>query len=1600
MSLMDDVFNDLDKNNRTRQSNSNQSKSLMDDVFNDLDNQPKEPTYQEPIQEPIQQPKEDKKGFFGTVGGMIGAVGKDMGTGIKHLGYLINPFDDVGMSDIADMTREANKKNEQDEDWKNAANLVHSVTGGATFGGLQNPEYIEPGAINIAGTIGGAFVPGGAIASGLRGTRLGANVAPQMNVLQKGFQYGKEGMVAGAAYGAIDETAQGFSNPEDFNLADSAKRIGIDATIGAVGDPLIMGAVGAIGQGARRVWNSDAIQNQNAFIGRNKDIGPMNEPDRLRPEQSKSLMDDVLDQQTSQQVPYNVLRENPINVDLPSYAPTNYRVDSSFNVQAQTPSVINARRANPEPIKVARKANDYQVPQNDNVIVYRRDTQSNFSSPSVRPHGLYMSMVDDLNNFRTPFEDVGDSNYWSKANPRNPLVANETVVNHRRFGLRGSGEASAGVASLKQLVSDNEFNRLLSMNKQQLIDELNVKFPGPDYTRYYDSYELLEAYAGQLARQRGFDSIILRDSRHPEFSEMTILQDDILGELSSTRPTFNYRLNRTFGNSERVQNDTGMNPTNQSYNLTRRPIAQSIEIQSTGTQPQQNMLPNIQPQRVDDAISEQINNFNAGKSNINIADEINRYQANLNDNVIPLVPQAGTSRQRQFIDTYNQSSKAVDEVSNQLDGRYQVRTNQEVVNIANRIVGQDLEEAVSYFKRTRRDPQVKLAVGMRLVDEFQTQGNFQRASEIVEELAEMGTQAGRNVQMFSVYNRLTPQGVLVHAQRLVKATNEMLPPGKEVKLTSDMAAKLTDTANTIQTMKGQNLQANNVMNIMQKVKQGNALTDVELQTVRSFVEDARKFIGDVVDTKPQRPKLVKDTRSRDKVVDFFAKQEELAKQRIAKRRNAANSLPLDLYYDYAVVGASKVAKGIVKFSDFAEEMVKEFGEEIRPYMQQIYNKAVDTFNLQTDSVTRRKLSEAEKVVNKAIRDNNITTEEAEVIRQAAKQLADKTGDARIEASMELQATLQLLARPTFGEKISTTQVIMQLFNPKTIIRNILGNELFYRAEQLSKLIAVPIDIIQSTKTGTRTIFFKSGNQGEYWRNWLRGAKSGWNRLNPEGLQTQYDLNTATFQSKVNPLYWLEKALGASLRSFDYAGYKRAYNKQLGQMAKSRAYSEGYRGIELNTKAQEYMLQYDDNLASIADQYGKYATFQDNTALSMGLQRIKRALNFNKDFGLGDLVLRYPKTPGNLIMRALEYSPMGFFRSANILLEPRFKKVPYRSEEFARSLARAITGTMGFSGLGYILAEKGVLTSPGNSDYETNSLEREAGIQSNSVNITALDRFLLGGFNLNDLERQQNDLFISFDWAQPVAMSVILGTAIDQSIQEEGELNLPSAIKTGVEGATNAMIDMSVLRGLKDATTFYPGQSVADKGMEIIAGLPSSFAPTLGNQVNQLMDNSSRNTYDPSLLQKSMNQATRKIPGLSQSLPQSYTTMGEPRETFQDRSNNFLNVFFNPAFVNRYNPSPEAQFVIDFINQTGDTSVAPRYAPKTITLDGEKITLTGEQYVFLQRRMGEETSRMLQEALPSLQGTNNEEKIRRELDSILREAGEIARNDLRNELQGR
>ncbi|MFD1990105.1 hypothetical protein ACFSGI_09055 [Paenibacillus nicotianae] len=965
------------------------------------------------------------------------------------------------------------------------------------------------------------------------------------------------------------------------------------------------------------------------------------------------------------------------------------------------------------------------------------------------------------------------------------------------------------------------------------------------------------------------------------------------------------------------------------------------------------------------------------------------------------VPTAPIAQQRGFVSTLANSEKTPNAFTEQLrqsdSATYEPITNEATLNLANGRLG-NIETARVYVMSKSKFTAEKAATAQRLIDHYNSRGQTDAAVEVAEKLSEEATNAGQFIQALSMYNRLSPEGTLKFINNRVDAINDKLPTrAKKVVVTDETKQSVMELATASQKMTGIKTLSNDVIDIVTKAKNGEKLSDADTDALQRFVSETQTFVKDASKRtrSMQTPRLSENVRKRDQIASFLDAQETAARERIEARRNRLSSTPLDVWADYSIIGASKMAKGTIKFADWSEEMVKELGEDIRPILPSLYDRATETFGKSKNKVTQIESDNNVKLVNKIIRDRQLTGQDADSLLITARKVAVLSGEEKKLASQDLQKILQSFDKPGIGRKLSSLQTTAQLLNPKTQVRNVIGNELFYRTERLNKLIATPLDIARSKITGgERYVTFKTNNQGEFWSNWMKGAKAGWNGTNINGLQSQFDLSAPAFKGKYNPMTYMEKALGASLRSFDNAAYMRAYNNTLGEMGTLDAINKGIKGqAAIKEHVQNYIVKASDDVTQLADNYGRYITFQDNNALSMGLSRFKRALNFQKDFGAGDLILKYPKTPGALLMRALEYSPAGFIRSASLINKGLRYAEKDKLPEAALAVSRAILGTVGFAGMGYALMDNGVLTTAASKDRDIRALAQSAGQSDYQINFSALGRYIESGFKKQEPKAKEGDILYTYDWAQPIALSLSVGAEANKNIKEgkEAEKLIGGIGMTAINslsGGLNTLTEQSVLRGLKDAAQGYPGQTFADKLFEIIGTLPPSFIPTLSNQIRQTNDNTKREVYSSNIIDKSFNQTINRIPGLEKKLPAKFDSLGQQAQNYQDPS--LFNIFVNPGELTRYKLSPNAQMVMDLINETDDESLAPRVPTKSI--QGNK--LTGEQF----SRLSELQGGLINEGISNLNPDYPSNIKAKVLDRLYDQSGKTARKQLFEEFK--
>ena len=415
-----------------------------------------------------------------------------------------------------------------------------------------------------------------------------------------------------------------------------------------------------------------------------------------------------------------------------------------------------------------------------------------------------------------------------------------------------------------------------------------------------------------------------------------------------------------------------------------------------------------------------------------------------------------------------------------------------------------------------------------------------------------------------------------------------------------------------------------------------------------------------------------------------------------------------------------------------------FKERKQSTKRAFYDRIVELYNLGGFSNNQYRELIAEKfgvpaLGNKTVQNIiGLTTELQGIKDEGLKNLIE-----RDILKNRIASEITSLAPSGIARKISTIQAIQQLLNPKTIIRNVVGNELAYRAERAQMYLGTFLDISKSTLTGKkRQITFKTGRKffeptKGFAIDTIRAAKAAWKGYNLYGYNAEREgkyltTSSSTFKNDWNPFKYLEKVLNVSLRGLDYAAYMRGLKDRAGEIAYITGINRGLKGAELNKFATDYIETMGEEAFKQAQEYGEYITFQDKdnyigetfskgkavlNRLGIG-ETVNRGGISTKEFGLGDIVLKYARTPGILLARAFEFSPAGFVKGIYHVtqgISANKKGESYDGRKSTEAFSRAIFGTAGFTMLGYALSALGMITGEDDEDQEINEVAKAIGL---------------------------------------------------------------------------------------------------------------------------------------------------------------------------------------------------------------------------------------------------------------------------------------------------
>lgn len=258
------------------------------------------------------------------------------------------------------------------------------------------------------------------------------------------------------------------------------------------------------------------------------------------------------------------------------------------------------------------------------------------------------------------------------------------------------------------------------------------------------------------------------------------------------------------------------------------------------------------------------------------------------------------------------------------DLTYQVVTDRAAVDrAAQRIERDGTERVIADLANAKELTKDDVAVASLLAHQLDAAGDTARAIDVIDILSPKLTTAAQAVQGASVIARLSPEGILLKAQR-------EMPAGQ--KLTPEQGVELIAQAKRVVEAEVQ------VAALTKELEQLKGNSGEPPTSKRS----ARERIGTLQD---RLSKMEADARARLDQRAAKAKAELTGDK--SQRGSGVNPVGVGAdIADLTIIGAAKLAQKGMTLAKWTEQMVREFGEDVRPRLQSLYKDSYALYDEQ------------------------------------------------------------------------------------------------------------------------------------------------------------------------------------------------------------------------------------------------------------------------------------------------------------------------------------------------------------------------------------------------------------------------------------------------------------------------------------------------------------------------------------------------------------------------------------------------------------------------------------------------------------------------------
>ena len=502
-----------------------------------------------------------------------------------------------------------------------------------------------------------------------------------------------------------------------------------------------------------------------------------------------------------------------------------------------------------------------------------------------------------------------------------------------------------------------------------------------------------------------------------------------------------------------------------------------------------------------------------------------------------------------------------------------------------------------------------------------------------------------------------------------------------------------------------------------------------------------------------------------------------------------------------------------------------------------------------------------------------------------------------------------------------------LSSSKTWNKNIMSNVLTRPLEMGSELIGAGIDRLAAKKTGNRTTGLPQMEAiGEGHRAFAQEIANTLTDYIIRGVDTghsssfDFNHNNRTYNSAFMQAY--HDFIGLAMQLGDRPFWEQCYTEEMDVLNRLGTMIQDTYEDE-NGDLQTYLREMtDEERHAEAERRATERVFQEDNRLIDAINAIRRTSRA-ADFCITTLI-PFLKTPTNVAIRAMQYSPIGLAWTAlkNGVYDAMTENgTKFDQRKFVMNMGRGLTGT-GMMVIGMALAGMGVIKF-GREDEDD---ARLAAIQKSEGKSYGMYFDILG---------EQIPLDFAFPAVSPLVIGAELYSAMDSYDRDEDGAALAANATRAIYTATlDQLFNNSMLSGLSNLLRGYQSneQKVTTFVESMMENTASRLTPAIIRAVAKYTDPYVRDTKSQNALREMINaNIIQNWPLLRQTLPTAKTLKGE--DMLQNGANNwgkaeqnaalhFLNTFITPWTAGSEIRDAQLDELADIAYRTGETSWLP------------------------------------------------------------------------------